>query len=69
MTDLWNRPFHDWDRWRAFYRPDVPALVQERHDLRELLQDYADENQALRVRCAAQAEEIRQLQAQTRDVW
>jgi hypothetical protein len=62
--------------FRAFERPALPDVLRERADLRELLQDYAEENQALRARTAAQAQqiadqtaEIKALTRAARGVW
>jgi polyhydroxyalkanoate synthesis regulator phasin len=41
---------------------EITALLDERKDLRELVQDYGDENQALRSRVAALAEQVRNLE-------
>jgi polyhydroxyalkanoate synthesis regulator phasin len=41
---------------------EITALLDERKDLRELVQDYGDENQALRARVAALAEQVRNLE-------
>ena len=62
-------PFRPTDRFLAFSRPAIADLLAERHDLRELLQDYAEENQALRARCAQQAQQIHDLKQQTRETW
>jgi polyhydroxyalkanoate synthesis regulator phasin len=41
---------------------EITALLDERKDLRELVQDYGDENQALRSRVAALTEQVRNLE-------
>jgi polyhydroxyalkanoate synthesis regulator phasin len=41
---------------------EIHALLEERKDLRELVQDYGDENQALRARCASLAEQVANLE-------
>jgi polyhydroxyalkanoate synthesis regulator phasin len=41
---------------------EITALLDERKDLRELVQDYGDENQALRARVAALTEQVRNLE-------
>ena len=56
--------------------PTRDELFKERQDLRELVQDYGDENSALRVRVAALLQkiadreaEVQALKSRTRETW